>query len=80
MTKNKFAHPPYLPEFEKEDALRLRKVLHIISRTCCRDKRPEGVIRDIDDLLERPSRIRECDTFILKPVVDAINMVAEAEG
>lgn len=80
MTKNKFAHPPYLPEFKREDALRLRKVLHIISRTCCRDKRPEGVIRDIDDLLERPSRIRECDLFTLKPVVDAINMVAEAEG
>ena len=26
-TKNKFAHPPYLPEFKEEDALRLRKIL-----------------------------------------------------
>lgn len=80
MTMNKFAHPPYLPEFKKEDALRLRKILHIITRTCCRDKRPSGAIRDIDDLLERPSRIRECDLYDLKPVVDAINMVTEAEG
>lgn len=78
MTKNKFAHPPYLPEFKKKDALQLRKILHIISRTCCKHKIPEGAINDIDDLLERPSSIRECDLYILKPVVDAINMVAEA--
>ena len=77
MTKNKFAHPPYLPEFKKEDALRLRKILHIISRTCCRHITPEGAIGELDDLLERPSRIRECDLHTLKPVVDAINMVAE---
>ena len=77
MTKNKFAHPPYLPEFKKEDALRLRKILHIISRTCCEFRNPKGAIDNIDNLLERPSRIRECDLYVLKPVVDAINMVAE---
>ena len=79
MTKNKFAHPPYLPEFEEKDALRLRKILHIISRTCCEFRTPEGAIGYIDDLLKRPSRIRECDLYIFKPVVDGINMVAEAE-
>ncbi|KKN47915.1 hypothetical protein LCGC14_0658140 [marine sediment metagenome] len=77
MTKNKFAHPPHLPEFKKEDALRLRKILHIISRTCCRHITPEGAIGELDNLLERPSRIRECDLYVMKPLVDAINMVAE---
>ena len=77
MTKNKFAHPPYLPEFKKEDALRLRKILHIISRTCCRHITPEGAIGELDNLFERPSRIREVDLSVMKPLVDAINMVAE---
>lgn len=78
MTKNKFAHPPYLPEFKKEDAQRLRKIIHIIFMTCCKYVSPEEIISEIDNLLERPSRIRECDLYILKPIVDAINMVAEA--
>ena len=77
VTKNKFAHPPYLPEYDRDDALRLEKVLKIISETCCRHKIPEGAVRDMADLLNRPSQIRACDLYVLRPLVDAINLVSE---
>lgn len=77
LTKNKFAHPPYLPAYDREDALRLEKVLRIISETCCRHNSPEGAIREMAYLLNRPSKIRACDLHTLRPLVDAINLVSE---
>lgn len=76
-TKNKFANPPYLEEFNLEDAGKLKHILEILTKTCCRHTSPEGAIHNLEDLLQRPSRIRECDLFIMQPLVEAINRISK---
>ena len=78
MTKNKFAGPPYLPEFDGLTAVKLKRILHILGETCLQMGGTRLAIKNIDQLISHPSSIRKCDLYDLKPVVEAINRL-EAE-
>jgi len=70
-TKNKFAHPPYLPEYSYLELANLMDILSILGETCCRHKTPEGVKEDVSRLLRNPSSIRKCDLYLYRPIIEA---------
>ena len=72
MTKNKFAYPPYLPDYDSAVAVKLSHILRIISNSCCKFQTVEGARTDLDLLISRPSQIRKCDLPRLREVVKAI--------
>ena len=75
MTKNKFAHSPYLPEYDELIAVKLNHILRILSNTCCKFQSPKGARIDLDLLIARPSQIRKCDLHKLKDIIEAINQI-----
>jgi hypothetical protein len=72
LVKNKFAHPPYLKEFNPLVATKLRRILMFLSETCCKFTTVEGAIVDIDLLISQPSKIRKCDLYRLRSIQEAI--------
>lgn len=79
MAKNKFLHPPYLPEHNLILLGNLRDILEILANTCCNFQTPKGAMGDIDLLLKRPSSVRKCDLYKLKEVVEATRQLKERE-
>lgn len=71
-TKNKFAHPPYLPSYDPKMAATLERILQVLSKTCCRFQNIEGALVDLDLLTTRSSQIRKADLYKLKDIVQAV--------
>jgi len=75
MTKNKFAYPPYLSEYNELVAVKLGHILRVLSETCLKHQTVDGARITLDLLISRPSQIRKCDLPSLKSVVNAIKML-----
>ena len=72
-TKNKFAHPPYLEKYDGLKAAKLLRTLKMLGQTCCRTQSVNGAAMELELLTSRPSQIRKCDLYFLRPVIEAIN-------